>query len=419
MTASKRRSSINDDHLEQNTNKKRQRHNHEGEATVVDEKYHEILQRLPPAPRPTPRYCGVSCIQRAIVVYRDTSSYLPLLPGEIRLAKLYAGRREDQLRVDLIHLPLAAVTNLYEALSYAWGAHPLYESLILQHQSTNGRSALSSMAIRPSLAAALRCRRHLNEDIMLWADAICINQSDDDEKSRQIRMMGDIYNQAATVCVWLGKESPASRAAMDFLHSILMPGFCWDFGSGSISSHWNALSYLLKRPWFGRLWVVQEISASRSAIVHCGGQYIHWDDFSAAIGLLEANSDQISKALCTNPEHGYDDDPVKILRTSGALQLVKISGSFKRSRVGAVPHSLTSLESLVSSLTQFEATDARDHIYALLGIAWDVLRGEDLLKPDYTKSVLEVYRDFIAFAIKQSSSLDIILRGWAPMSRWK
>lgn len=43
---------------------------------------------------------------------------------------------------------------------------------------------------------------------MLWIDAVCIDQTDHREKSRQVAQMGDIYRDAERVLVWLGKLSP-------------------------------------------------------------------------------------------------------------------------------------------------------------------------------------------------------------------
>lgn len=49
---------------------------------------------------------------------------------------------------------------------------------------------------------------------MLWADAICINQDDVQEKGHQVNMMGKIYTKAIGVIVWLGQdyEGHAKRA---------------------------------------------------------------------------------------------------------------------------------------------------------------------------------------------------------------
>jgi hypothetical protein len=43
---------------------------------------------------------------------------------------------------------------------------------------------------------------------------------------------------------------------------------------------------------------------------------------------------------------------------------------------------------------------------------WRAAEGE--YRVDYNKSVVEVCRDFVAFAVNKTGSLDIICRPWAP-----
>lgn len=70
------------------------------------------------------------------------------------------------------------------ALSYCWG-----DVKSPNYMSVNGHK----ISVATSLELALRHMRHVDNDVILWADAICINQQDDDEKAVQVTMMGDIY----------------------------------------------------------------------------------------------------------------------------------------------------------------------------------------------------------------------------------
>ena|SRR5436309_15666445 len=87
-----------------------------------------------------------------------------------------------------------------------------------------------------------------------------------------------------------------------------------------------------------------------------------------------------------------------------------------------------SLEVLVSVLLSFEASEPRDTIYAVLSLAKDAIEGNPSLQldgsirpiqPDYNKPVIEVFKEFIDFAIQTSESLDIICRHWAPVPKKK
>ena len=71
------------------------------------------------------------------------------------------------------------------------------------------------MDITYSLYSGLKRFRYPEKDRILWADAICINQSDNKEKGIQVNMMGDIYDRATAVLVWLG-EVPDLEAEKAF-----------------------------------------------------------------------------------------------------------------------------------------------------------------------------------------------------------
>lgn len=87
-------------------------------------------------------------------------------------------------------------THLYETLSYAWG--------ILEKPRTISVDGFN-IAVTVNLYNALsRLRDHYFERV-IWADAICINQEDQEEKVAQIQMIPKIYSQAKRVIIYLGR----------------------------------------------------------------------------------------------------------------------------------------------------------------------------------------------------------------------
>jgi hypothetical protein len=48
---------------------------------------------------------------------------------------------------------------------------------------------------------------------LLGADAVCINQQDNDEKALQVPLMSRIYRQAQQVIVWLGDDETDSEGS--------------------------------------------------------------------------------------------------------------------------------------------------------------------------------------------------------------
>ncbi|OCK82354.1 heterokaryon incompatibility, partial [Lepidopterella palustris CBS 459.81] len=109
-----------------------------------------------------------------------------------------------------------------------------------------------------------------------WYDALCINQGDKDEKGHQVRLMSRIFSSAASVLAYIGEESENSSLAFntmlkigtDFLqeypgHGLLRikPATRWQeegfpaYGSEGL----KAVLAVCERPWFRRIWIVQEL----------------------------------------------------------------------------------------------------------------------------------------------------------------
>jgi hypothetical protein len=98
----------------------------------------------------------------------------------------------------------------YYALSYTWGTGSLEKSLAIDK---------SNLPITESLHDALRHLQHLG-GTQIWIDQICINQTDNDEKTCQVQMMKEIYQSAAKVIVWLGPEFDSGEMVLRQLTEI-------------------------------------------------------------------------------------------------------------------------------------------------------------------------------------------------------
>ena len=130
---------------------------------------------------------------------RPRSLYEPLPQGNyLRILLLHPGRFDDKISCDLISESLEQADDEYEAISYVWGNPDDTVDIIC-----NGRS----VSITINLRDALRQFRDEKTARRLWADALCINQEDMQEKGHQVQRMGEIYRNARTVLVWLGRDS--------------------------------------------------------------------------------------------------------------------------------------------------------------------------------------------------------------------
>jgi hypothetical protein len=133
-------------------------------------------------------------------------SYRPLPHGrDTRVAVLEpANQFNDPIHLSLKRVSLTGLKRTqYEALSYVWGSIKgdcrVYCDGKLLYVTSNCESALRYLRLK-------------HRTRVLWIDAVCINQDSNAEKIRQVPMMGDIYESAARVLLWLGpgnKDIPA------------------------------------------------------------------------------------------------------------------------------------------------------------------------------------------------------------------
>lgn len=161
---------------------------------------------------------------------RNVYNYKPLKPanlenGEIRLLTLLPGRAGSMIECSLQHVHLASTLS-YEALSYAWGnpKGPLSIVPVAGDPSKTHIIAVDGCAkeISYNLEAALqKIRGHL-EARVIWVDAICIDQANNEEKSAQVKVMAKIYEQAVRTLTWLGEHDQYVDLAFDTLEQI-----CW------------------------------------------------------------------------------------------------------------------------------------------------------------------------------------------------
>lgn len=121
----------------------------------------------------------------------------PLGRNEIRLLILLPGQPGDDVKCDLQTVSLDN-KPMFEALSYVWGNDKDSVPIVVQRRQWQ---------IKPNLDMALRALRHSREERRLWIDALCIDQSNMNEKSDQIALMGTIYCTALRVIAWLGPST--------------------------------------------------------------------------------------------------------------------------------------------------------------------------------------------------------------------
>ena len=300
---------------------------------------------------------------------------------EIRILALASGTNDDALRGDLFVESLNYDDLHYTALSYTWSG------LVTRSAMTISGIPL---LITENLELALRRIRGPSRSKNLWVDAICINQNDSEEKSIQVSLMGDIYASATRTTVWLGEESAQSDVAMDFIHSLRDGIHTYDTKADQILT--QAITELMGREWWTRVWVIQEALMSRRVILMCGDKEV---DLVYFIQLIKDK--EFRKAF------SIEDGPKMPHRlTKRSFQNMTLKDKFKHP-------SLLSEQPFINLLTDwyaykqqaetsglnlmdltllthgFRASVQRDKIFALLGLTTPEARS--LIIPDYSDAL--------------------------------
>lgn len=289
---------------------------------------------------------------------------------------------DDEVRCELVHQSLDQNPD-YDALSYTWG-DPEPAQLIYV--------AGAPVSITPNLYGALRQLRHANRN--LWVDSLCINQKDDHERSSQVSLMGNIYKKADIVIMWLGEEEDDSDIAMNFLEIFKDELLSRSGDSGfmmrdtAFDRTWVAVGKLFQRPYWGRLWIIQEAILARNPVLCCGAGSCAWDFIQLLLLQLNARAmTQLSTAAREALLFPSSDLP----RTSARLYDQRFNGT-----------QMSLVDCLVLG-RQRQTTEARDHIYGVLSLV-----DNPAIEPDYSISTNTLYRNVVEHMIEKDQNLDIL-----------
>lgn len=338
--------------------------------------------------------------------------YSPLAPNEMRFFKLEPGDLDNPLKgsFEVIRIPSSAPkpancpplngSEEYDALSYAWGNGPFSNTV----ECNEGTSILR---ISRRVATALQHLRFPDRVRNLWIDAICINQSDNNEKSEQVRNMLRIFQSARQVVVWLGTKSRHShiafRASENSLHLLWADSF-QGFHENPQDLHKIAQGFieLFDKPWWNRTWVRQEAYAAKTLILQCG------DDVVDAKTVHRFPWPQLDEALSRSRHIGFSEYQKKCRNRALALLHLHTSRNAGAS---------FELHELLEGSLEFEVTDPRDRCYAVLGMANIESAAQrytedpgHIFPLDYNKSLSEVYQDVVRYYLHSTKTLDILAR---------
>jgi hypothetical protein len=396
---------------------------------------------------------------------------------DIRLVRLLPGAWADPIRCELVYDSLSTVGPYY-ALSYVWGS---------QNNGRHIQLNAQPFYVTINLESALRhLRRQLN-NTLLWIDALSINQTDDRERTHQVKLMGKIYQSCQSVLVYLGDSTPRCRHKAELAPLRDGPpvitlfdnkhGFCSserfasdapsqvdaqrrdDTGSQRIQNIMQVFQFIqdicladhlvnipafasrpegdLERedrksfvrslrqlmhgpvtPWWGRIWVVQEVILPPEVIVVHGTICAPWSMFSKAATRCSYHLHH----CCAKDAEKLPRDILVVLTDfcERVLDIEKMRSVCKAGRTNPgqpnrplasnVRHDVTERNSLITLLRRFrnrKATDLRDKVYALLSLVEENNDRPPLL-PEYRLNDAEVYIRASLESIYSSGPLSVL-----------
>ena len=326
--------------------------------------------------------------------------YEPLpAEGWTRILELHPGA--GTLASNLRHAKTEDAALAYEALSYVWGNDALQIQVDIE---CDGRT----LSIGSNLACALM---HVRSEVVarqLWVDAICIDQSNKDERSQQVQQMDRIYANAKNVLVWLGEdlagEADECFGLIQDTNAILMGmlsryGKVEDippisYGKASICTDqvsWDMVRRLISLAWFTRVWVLQEIGLARSAMILYGKSSMDWSQLVELMLFITSRVDvgaHTGLILSGKIWDVYEDIWCTFKNETSWRNELPLTKSLNQA------HGSQCFTEILNVARHYQATDPRDHVYAFWGhpsAAHRAGEGSQLLSVNYTMSVDDVY----------------------------
>lgn len=396
----------------------------------------------------------------------DSGLYSPLADSKnIRLLKLQPSiDRSAPIECTMEEADISTAPE-YEALSYVWGNPSPQRTVILNGQS---------FPVGENLEAALRQLRPCGAKQThrtIWIDAICINQRDVQERTRQVAQMDKVYRGAARVVIWLGRESNTSArvfrklnfmkrdlsllSKLEYRELLLFPlrtleycpecdgipraGTLEQFSRhqkevGNLEIHermqehvrmcknlkvipqrWKnahidlieSMVKLLERPWWQRVWVLQEVILAKNVILSCGPQSIEWTAFQAILYTFIRQAKRSRIYQSSRLSHDFREGKAQAILLARAQQTAAF---FFLQSASLLPQKGQNFDmaNLLSLTSTFDATDARDKVFALIGLLPDDSPERMSFEPNYGLNARQLFIQVAKHFLQTTRRLDII-----------
>lgn len=331
---------------------------------------------------------------------------------EVRLVRIFRKTLET-VRCEIIHESLAEPPE-YTAISYAWGDPDEKRDIEIEHDVLDEdqetvRKAIS-FRVTVNLYGALQALRKEDRDVLVWIDGLCIDQENNKERARQVRLMSRIYGSAAAVAIWLGPEANESNNALRILKKIAETERSSGDVVGVVASYagnpeFGSLVSLFERDYWKRLWVVQEVFIPDPYIIHvyCGQYSNTWDTYKTAATALGRCRSTIDRYFPGNRDHGHHGLSEQHYSFAQVLALQGPTSLPDSGIRNLGKHPLLEIMRLCrDKLT----ANPLDKVYGILGLLPEDIRRD--FPVDYKSSVKALYVRIVDHVVSTTKRLDIL-----------
>ena len=319
----------------------------------------------------------------------------------------------------------------WHALSYTWGSNEKPRAINIEGQC---------LAVTENLWHALR----RFERKQVWIDGVCINQDDTSERNAQVQRMADIYARANSTRVWLGEAVANSDLVLKFLRHLALylisrryalrkRSESWlrnllieHSAESRYSIHrtirkwqdyfdrdhrlWPAACRFFNRPWFRRLWVLQEVVLARRVWIHVGGSRMNGATLVIVCKELLMHAEPYQGQLLDRNAR----DALRSIELMGRSAIHRLMSVSNFAGIKILKPRATSvqeeerlhdqrLEVILGRTLSSEATDLRDRVFGILGLVFPQNGLQNLV--DYSlKTPTEVYYNLTKFCLMDLKS---------------
>jgi len=334
---------------------------------------------------------------------QDPYSYGALPPGDtFRYLVLEPGTVEDPLRCDL-HIGFIADVR-YETISYVWGNPERNQTIAC---------GAHFVTITTSLSVVLRRIRSAQKAYVLWADGVCIDQQNLQEKGHQVALMAKIYRGAERVLIYVEPDDkgqgPALCALIEEADRTIQQGceaidMSWDSFPYPddddpllTDPRWGALHSLLSQNWFDRGWVVQEAASAPKGQVIWGESEFDWDK------LMRVHTWLSTRALGTYNSFLFSE----VLINAHKNIYLDTHEEFGRAFYDKMSWGTSSILQTLNNAKELDLSNPQDRIYAFIELPQH-LDHPIRVRPNYYSTHLETYRQFAVQYVRSTKSTELL-----------